>query len=188
MSLIGTAVGALVALVAKAPKPETEKTNPRFIAGYDAGLKDGRLEVRRYIGELERELTAERALSTHWIGAAARIARAAREEREQLERESAMSLYARYQDALRREMIGQYQPQQQLLAQNAQQAQAQAMQNITYEQQANQQLGVQHQNQQFAWAQHRGGSVFEGFCNCVPSRGQMFDAMVEQLNALPLPR
>jgi gas vesicle protein len=26
--------------------------------------------------------------------------------------------------------------------------------------------------------------AFQGFCNCVPSRGQVFDALVEQLNQL----
>jgi hypothetical protein len=152
-------VGALVALVARPPEPQRTKDQEEIarLKRSHARLID-RIETLELENQgLERELTAERNLLTHWIGEASRFAREARDEREMRERESAMSLYARSQDALRREMIGQYQPQQQLLAQ--QQAMAYAQCNM--------------QQQAFA-----------GFCNCVPSRGQMFGAMAEQINHL----
>jgi hypothetical protein len=122
MSLTGTAIGALVALLPPALlKPKEEKD-----------VKLERLERRVETLEidcesLERELAAERRLTEHWRGEAIRIAREAREERE-----------------MRRGSQAQQQ-------QSLQQAQALAQQ-------------------------------FDAFCNCVPSRGQVFDAMVQQLN------
>jgi hypothetical protein len=38
----------------------SDKTDPRFIAGYDAGLKDGILELQSRVAELEGELNAVR--------------------------------------------------------------------------------------------------------------------------------
>ena len=146
MSLIGTAIGALVALMPPAllrkPKDEPEVEIAR---------------LKREIEDLERGLAAERNLSRHWMDEAYAIARNAREERDRRDLQ----------------IMRQYQPQQHQALQQAQRAQAQAMQNVQYQQQqlANQQLGSQ-------------AGVFDGFCNCVPSRHQMFDAMVEQLNLL----
>ena len=137
MSLIGTAIGALVALLPPALlKPKEEKD-----------VKLERLERRVETLEidcesLERELAAERRLTEHWRGEAIRIAHEAREERE-----------------ARRGSQAQQQ-------QQAQAFQAQAFQTI-----------AQQHPQALALAQQ-----FDAFCNCVPSRGQVFDAMVQQLN------
>ena len=146
MSLIGTAVAALVALMPPAllrkPKDEPEVEIAR---------------LKREIEDLERGLAAERNLSRHWMDEAYAIARNAREERDRRDLQ----------------IMRQYQPQQHHALQHQAQ-QAQAMQNVQYQQQ-------QLANQQQLGSQ---AGVFDGFCNCVPSRHQMFDAMVEQLNLL----
>ena len=58
-----------------------------------------------------------------------------------------------------------------------------AIANGTQRYQPQQQLLAQCNNaqnqQQMMWREN-----YEGFCNCVPSRTQMFDVMVEQLNQL----
>ena len=146
-------VGALVALVAQPSKRGEQKEVDRLRRS-QAQLIDRVETLERDNQSLQRELANERNLSTHWIAEAARIARQARQEREQL-----MRLYS---------------PQQQLLAQGAQQAQQQTLQQALAQQQHNHQLAQQGM-QQFA-AQQQG--VF-GFCNCVPSRHQMFDSMAQ---------
>jgi hypothetical protein len=149
MSLIGTAIGALVALL---PRPTLDKADARFIAGYDAGLKDGRreakdaeVEVQRltrsharlvdHIETLEREILLEQHICAHW-----------KEEAERLAKHSIAS-------RLRAEA------QEQQAQQNA--ALAQQQQLAAY---ANQAHGLQ-------W---RGD--YDGFCNCVPSRAQVWGA------------
>lgn len=153
-------VGALVALVARPPEPQRTKDQEEIarLKRSHARLID-RIETLELENEgLERELTAERNLLTHWIGEASRFAREAREQRERLIRQN-------------------YQPQQQLLAQGAQVALNQAL--------AQQQLQIANTQQAMAYAQcNNAQNAFAGFCNCVPSRTQMFDAMVEQLNHL----
>jgi hypothetical protein len=44
MSVLST-LALLVAAASARIKPKPDKTDPRFLAGYDAGLKDGRLEI-----------------------------------------------------------------------------------------------------------------------------------------------
>lgn len=66
MSIIGSFVGALVALAVRA-RPDTavdDKSHPRFIAGYDAGLKDGRMEIAGFLADARRDATEwrERAM------------------------------------------------------------------------------------------------------------------------------
>lgn len=171
-------VGALVALVARPAELQRTRDQDEIerLKRAQAKLVD-RIETLELDNEgLTRELAAERNLLTHWIGEAARFARDAREQREQ----SSSALYAQYHTALRREMMPQHGLAQQL-GQQPLQAYAQ------YNQQANQHL----QQQQLAGAQN----VFAGHCNCVPSRTQMFDAMigqvdamVEQLNNMQFPR
>ena len=130
MSLIGTAIGALLALVAR-PKPPAD---PRDI------------EIER----LERELLLERQLCAHWRQTAQAIARQSREAREAQigwQEHAAQTQQAQY--AL------------------AQQAQYQAQAGLQQNQYAAQQNG------------------FEGLCNCVPSRAQMWGAqhgLVQRLN------
>ena len=75
-----TIVGAFLALVPARPKPKPEKKSR------EKTLTALTLELEGYISELERELAAERNLSTHWIGEAARLARENREHREDRDR------------------------------------------------------------------------------------------------------
>ena len=163
-------VGALVALVpAFHPKgdrvkeaPVDDKTHPRFIAGYDAGLNDGRLEREdeaaassRAADDLNRDLAIQRALVDHWQGQARILAQALRREREG----------------------------------NGYEAQRQ----IAYAQAAGLQQQLAQYNQQAAMqAQHYAGPLgqqqgFEGFCNCVPSRAQVWGAshgLVQEVDGL----
>ena len=105
MALTGIigAVGALVpALAARRDKSDVgDKTHPRFIAGYDAGLNDGRRAVDQLVRSraqlvdaielLERELAAERRMSAHWLAEAQRLIGEARERRER--QQQAMAQY-----------------------------------------------------------------------------------------------
>jgi hypothetical protein len=77
-------VAALMALIPAARRPKValagaavdDKAHPRFIAGYDAGLSDGRRQVEQlhrshqqlieHIGCLESEVLAERERAAHW--------------------------------------------------------------------------------------------------------------------------
>ena len=153
-------VGALMALVPAAARRTLDKTHPRFIAGYDAGLKDGRLEARdekveigrlawsharlaEHIKTLEREILTEQHICAHWKEVAMRWAREVREKRE---RDEGL--------------------QQQLQQQAALQTQAaNLLQAYNAQQQAN----------PLAQA-HNGLPAYAGFCNCVPARSQLWDA------------
>lgn len=108
-----------------------------------------------HIERLERELALTQELLAHWRNEAARLARENRERREQ----SSQTLYAQYHSALQQELIGQ--------------------------QQFSRQQGLlQAQNQQLAACAPQ-MQTFEGFCNCVPSRSQVWGAshgLVQQLN------
>ena len=168
MSLIGTAIGALVALL---PRPSLDKADPRFIAGYDAGLKDGRLEAKDaqveverltrsharlvdHIETLEREILLEQHICAHWKEEAERLARQSREARERrdINGRTAMAYAQGRQYAYQQQALGQ--PQQNLANQQAQ-----------FAQYAGQAQGLQ--------------GAFEGFCNCVPSRAQVWGARRE---------
>jgi chromosome segregation ATPase len=177
MSLIGTAIGALVALL---PRPSLDKADARFIAGYDAGLKDGRreaqeaqVEVERltrsharlvdHIETLEREILLEQHICRHWKEEAARLARQSREERERREAQAQQALQQQSQNPL---------PTPRWAEMNGRSAMAYA--------QAQQNLG----NQQAQLAQYAGQAqglqgAFDGFCNCVPSRAQVWGARRE---------
>ena len=149
MSLIGTAIGALVALVARPKKPYV--SNDPLIA-FTVMLERGIARRDRQIEALERDLATERQLCAHWRETAQAIARQSREARE-------AQIGWQQHDALVQQAQAQY-----ALAQQAQyQAQAGLQQN------------------QYA-AQQNG---FEGLCNCVPSRAQMWGAqhgLVQRLN------
>jgi hypothetical protein len=182
MSLIGTAIGALVALL---PRPSLDKADPRFIAGYDAGLKDGRLEAKEaqveaerltrsharlvdHIETLEREILLEQHICAHWKEEAERLAKQSREEREQREMrlsQEALDLYLRQSQGL------QPTPNWAEMNRRSAMAYAQAQQNL-----ANQ----QHQLAQYAGqAQGLQQQAYAGFCNCVPSRAQVWGAQRE---------
>ena len=154
-------VGALMALVPGAARRTMDKTHPRFIAGYDAGVKDGRLQARDenveigrlawsharladHIKTLEREILIEQHLCAHWKEAAQRWAREAREERERQQKAALQHQAAN-------------------LLQAALQQQAQAQAQALAQQQAANPLAQQHQ-------------AYAGFCNCVPARSQLWGA------------
>jgi hypothetical protein len=178
MSLIGTAIGALAPFL---PRPSLDKADPRFIAGYDAGLKDGRreaqeaeVEVERltrsharlvdHIETLEREILLEQHICAHWKEEAERLAKhsiASRQRAEALEQQAlaAQALVAQRQNPLTpswAEMNGRN------AMAYAQLQQAQLAQLAQYAQYAGQAQGLQ--------------GAFEGFCNCVPSRAQVWGA------------
>ena len=79
------ALTALIPAVRRSAEETTvdDKAHPRFIAGYDAGLKDGRRQIEAltrsrqllidHIEIIERSLDRERALSGHWHGEAMRL-------------------------------------------------------------------------------------------------------------------
>ena len=169
MSLIGTAIGALAPFL---PRPQADKADPRFIAGYDAGLKDGRREAREaevevqrltrsharlvdHIETLEREILLEQHICAHWKEVAERLAK--------------HSIASRQRD--------------QALAQQALAGQCQGLQPhdgrqaLAFAQQAaHQQQNLANQQAQLAaYANSQGlQGAFEGFCNCVPSRAQVW--------------
>jgi hypothetical protein len=173
MSLIGTAIGALVALL---PRPTLDKADARFIAGYDAGLKDGRREAKEaqveaerltrsharlvdHIETLEREILLEQHICAHWKEEAERLARASREAREAQQQALQVARPQYHQAAL--------------LQSQAAQQQMQAQQNL-----ANQ------QHQLANYANYANADAFQqqayaGFCNCVPSRAQVWGAQRE---------
>jgi hypothetical protein len=162
MSLIGTAIGALVALL---PRPSLDKADARFIAGYDAGLKDGcreakeaEVEVERltrsharlvdHIETLEREILLEQHICRHWKEEAERLAK----------------------HAIASRLRAEAQEQQALQVARPQYHQAALLQS----QAAQQQMQAQ-QYAQLAYANPQGlQGAFEGFCNCVPSRAQVW--------------
>ena len=162
MSLIGTAIGALAPFL---PRPQADKADPRFIAGYDAGLKDGRreakdaeVEVERltrsharlvdHIETLEREILLEQHICRHWKEEAERLAK----------------------HAIASRLRAEAQEQQALQVARPQYHQAALLQS----QAAQQQMQAQ-QYAQLAYANPQGlQGAFEGFCNCVPSRAQVW--------------
>jgi hypothetical protein len=159
-------VGALVALVARPPEPQQTKDQEEIarLKRSHAQLID-RIETLELDNEgLGRELAAERNLSTHWIGEAARFAREAREARENAWTNYAQERLQQASQALQQTAVFQH-------AQQGQQAQ-------------------QMQGQLMAYAQNQQQNAYPGFCNCVPARHQMFgimsevDGLVEQLNQL----
>jgi predicted RNase H-like nuclease (RuvC/YqgF family) len=173
MSLIGTAIGALVALL---PRPTLDKADARFIAGYDAGLKDGRreakdaqVEVERltrsharlvdHIETLEREILVEQHICRHWKEEAERLARASREAREERDRRALQTQLQMLQSQAAQQQLGLQQNQQ--LAAYADPALQTAHENM---------LGAQ--NALAAYNQQ----AYAGFCNCVPSRAQVWGA------------
>lgn len=141
-------VGAFLAVIAR---PRPDKSDPLFTAGYDAGLKDGRREVEdleRDINYLSRELDIQLTMVVHWKEQAQLMARLGREEREarEAQRNATHALQAQ----------AQLQQAYQQLAQHAQQQQA-AYNGLP--------PGAQAQQNAFS---------FGDFCNCVPSRSQVW--------------
>lgn len=179
MSLIGTAIGALVALL---PAVRPDKSHPLFVAGYDAGLKDGRLDARDeklarsqarlvdHIETLEREILIEQHLCQHWKEEAERLSKHAREQREA--REAAERDRDRWRDfanAIPHSQALQQMAQSQQNVAMAQQPQLAAQ--AQYNSAQNPQAQLAYQNPQGLQQQ-----AFGGFCNCVPSRAQVWGA------------
>jgi hypothetical protein len=203
MSLIGTAIGALVALLPRpkaviltwmcpkcgwmndnnngpcrkcgAPQAQADKADARFIAGYDAGLKDGRREAKEaqveverltssharlvdHIETLEREILLEQHICAHWKEEAERLAKHAIASRLRAETQEQQALQQQYQGL------------QPMRPADGRQAMAYAQANAALAQQAQHQLAnYANQAQALQW---RGD--YDGFCNCVPSRAQVW--------------
>lgn len=159
MSLIGTAIGALVALIPARPPPEDDKTRDLALKVADlsekfAALSRTRRELVNHIDLLARQLDAQRALANHWRGEAQRLAARCRVDRDMYE-----ELLQR-RDNQTQALPPSWRP---VLAEQLQQHQQNA-------------LGQQLAAQQFDW---------QGLCNCVPSRAQVWGAhgsLVQQLN------
>jgi hypothetical protein len=143
-----------------------DKTHPRFIAGYEAGLSDGKLEARARIAELEDDI--------------ARANAQARRDQELIDawRERALANIPSLQPAgpdfrpphiaalQQQAALQQIQMQSQSLAQYSQQAQYNAQQAMNaqnfYGQGLAGLLGAQNLIDAELW------------CNCVPSRSQVW--------------
>jgi hypothetical protein len=116
-----------------------------------------------HIETLEREILLEQHICRHWKEEAARLARQSREERERREAQAQQALQQQSQNPL---------PTPRWAEMNGRSAMAYA--------QAQQNLG----NQQAQLAQYAGQAqglqgAFDGFCNCVPSRAQVWGARRE---------
>jgi hypothetical protein len=152
-------VGALVALL---PRPERPVQIPvesevERLTKENARLQRSQARLVDHIERLEREILLEQHLTTHWRETAQRIVKQAREAREAFDREREQlqrvgPLWLPEQNLALLQAQGELAQMQ--AAQQAQCAQAQAQ-----------------QNQNFRW---RGD--YEGFCNCVPSRSQVWEA------------
>lgn len=141
-------IGALVALLPRPERPAPEEDLIDRQRCLIDKLNASHARLVDHIERLERELLTEQHLTTHWREAAQRIAKQSREYREQ------------------------YQPQQ---------LQAQQLQALAYAQARAlayaQQNTLQAQAQQAQLAQNAGmqnAQAFGGYCNCVPSRSQVW--------------
>jgi len=191
MSLIGTAIGALVALLPPALlHPKGDKPKPyvsddpliAFTVRLETEVSRLRCDNDRltrsharlvdHIETLEREFLIEQHLCTHWKAEAERLAKhavASRERAEALERDR--------QDVRYQALLAQSQnppPTPSWGDMNGRSAMA-------YAQQQNLALAQQHQlaNQQAQFAQCANQGLqwrgdYDGFCNCVPSRAQVW--------------
>jgi hypothetical protein len=200
MSLIGTAIGALVALL---PRPKAviltwmckkcgwmndNNNGPCRKCGAPQAQADSeverlRTEVERltrsharlldHIETLEREFLIEQHISTHWKAEAERLAKHSVALRQRAEAQEQQALMMRQYQGL--------QPTPRWAEMNGRSAMAyaQAQQNLANQQQFAAMGQAQTQQQ-----------AFGGFCNCVPSRAQVWgkqaqaDAAAERLARL----
>jgi hypothetical protein len=156
--MIGSFVGALIALAARVAdriEKRDKREEARDLRPMVEALAHSRAQLIDHIELLERELATERHMSAHWLGEAQRLIRERR--------------------------------QQEAVLANADLNRAMAQQNMAlYQQQA---LAQQSQQAQFtnalAQAQNQQAFANEHWCNCVPSRAQVWGAshgLVNQLN------
>jgi hypothetical protein len=193
MSLIGTAIGALVALL-----PRPKRAFDRIERNLDklgalgeqldseiARLTEENKQLRRsharlvdHIETLEREILLEQHICAHWKEEAERLARQSREAREAREQQARLALQAHLQALALEQQAPMAQRQNplptpswaEMNGRNAMayaQAQSAQQQNLALAQQH--QLAMNQVNQQQAF----------GFCNCVPSRAQVWGAARE---------
>ena len=173
-------VGALVALVpAFRPKGDKVKERKPYVSkdpliAFTAMLERGIARRDGEIEDLNRDLAIQRALVDHWKGQARILAQALRREREGPGSEAQRQMaYAQAAQALQNQQYNQ-----QLAQQNA----PASLQAQHYASMVPSPLGQGQLGQQFGLQQH---GAFEGFCNCVPSRAQVWGAshgLVGQLN------
>lgn len=142
-------IGALVALLPQAPRKPTLESEIARLRLENKNLARSHARLVDHIEALEREILAEQHISTHWKAEAGRLARQSREAREARERREQIN----GRNAL---AFAQFAQENFLAQQNAilaQQQSIQAQQNLQA-----QQLGQQDGR----------------FCNCVPSRAQVW--------------
>lgn len=181
MSLIGTAIGALVALL-----PRPKRAFDRIEGNLDklgalgeqldseiARLTEENKQLRRsharlvdHIETLEREILIEQHLCTHWKAEAERLAKHASAARERAELQEQQALQAQFQNPLPTPSWADINGRQAMAYAQMQSAQ----QNAAMAQQ-HQLAAMAQQGQQFRWP-----GDYEGFCNCVPSRAQVWGA------------
>ena len=142
-------IGALMALL---PKPKAWGAFDRIDKNLDK-LGDLGEQLDRQLAKANRDLAVEKLVSAHWRDEAKRLATQNRVDREMYER---LIQQARAQQ-MPPNMRG------------AQQLQALANMQAAQNQQAQLQYGALGQ---YSQAQQ----TFEGFCNCVPGRHQVFEA------------
>jgi chromosome segregation ATPase len=165
MSLIGTAIGALVALLPpallqpKREKPPVESEVER-LRGVVDGLNRSHARLLDHIETLEREILIEQHLCAHWKEEAERLAKhavASRQRAEALERDRQDVQYQAQMNGRNALAYAQMQQAQQNLASHLQQNHANQQQLAAF---APQVQGLQ--------------GAAQGFCNCVPSRAQVW--------------
>ena len=165
MSVLST-LALLMLPAAIKPKAEPEgdvsdKAHPRFIAGYDAGLKDGRLEL----AELRRDRDDWRSRADAWRARAIERIEAASPRHPldgaQIGRPTALQA---------QQLQGLAQQAQNALAQQNNLQQHAAMQQNLQNAQLYGQILLQHQG---LGAQALNNDMW---CNCVPSRAQVWTA------------
>jgi hypothetical protein len=91
LTLIATAIGALVALLPYRPKGDKPKyVSPDQVVARDfVRLRRSHAQLVNHIESLEREILLEQHLCAHWKEAAQRLAKQSREAREEREAQAA---------------------------------------------------------------------------------------------------
>jgi hypothetical protein len=192
MSLIGTAIGALVALLPRPVGRLTAVVDPELDElvrqAADEEIERLRRENERltrsharlvdHIETLEREILLEQHICAHWKEEAERLAKHAIASRLRAE---AQEQAARARQRPSPAEIAQYLAQAQM---NAALAQQQNLANQQHQNLANQQhqnlANQQHQLANYAGQAQGLQGAYEGFCNCVPSRAQVWGAMADR--------
>jgi hypothetical protein len=167
-SILAFVLAGVAAKNRRAPGDVGDKTHPRFIAGYDAGLSDGKLEARAKIAALEDDIARanvqarrDQELIDSWRERAlANIPQPAGPDFRppHIAARQLQAAALQQQAQLQSQSLAQYSPQAQYNAQQAMNAQNFYQQGLPN----NALLGAQSLIDAELW------------CNCVPSRSQVW--------------